>query len=136
MSSKSDSMIKDLKHFVSMCSKCLFMHKWQLNHHLKSGVLVCTYLAEMVPVEGRGGLGSQFEEMELCCEDLLGCGHSGQIEPVLHLLTAHCNGYDTVRRPYLYFHGQRTLFGNSRHTDQLCIINKKTGLTGLIRKQE
>ena len=48
-----------------------------------------TYLAEMMPVECQRCLRPQFEEMELCSEDLLSPGHRGQIEPVLHLFTAY-----------------------------------------------
>lgn len=53
-------------------------------------VFNATHLAEVMPVECQRGLRSQFEEMELCSEDLLSPGHRGQIEPVLHLLAAHC----------------------------------------------
>lgn len=56
-----------------------------------------TYLAEMVPVKCHCCLRSQLEKMELCGEDLLSSGHRGQIEPVLHLFTAHCMGNDIVR---------------------------------------
>lgn len=56
-----------------------------------------TYLAEMMPVECRCCLRSQLEEMQLCSQDLLRSGDRGQVEPELHLLTAHCNGNDIVR---------------------------------------
>lgn len=50
-----------------------------------------TYLAEMVPVEYQCCLRSQLEKMELCSENLLSSGNRRQVEPVLHLFTAHCN---------------------------------------------
>lgn len=50
-----------------------------------------TYLAEMVPVENQCCLRSQLEKMELCSENLLSSGNRRQVEPVLHLFTAHCN---------------------------------------------
>lgn len=50
-----------------------------------------TYLAEVVPVERKGGLRPQLEQMKLSSDDLLRGGHRGQIELVLHLLTAHWN---------------------------------------------
>lgn len=56
-----------------------------------------TYLAEMVSVECQCCLRSQLEEMELCSENLLSSGNRGQIEPELHLFTAHCNGNDIIR---------------------------------------
>lgn len=47
------------------------------------------YLAEVVPIERKGGLRPQLEQMKLSGDDLLRGGHSGQIELVLHLFTSH-----------------------------------------------
>lgn len=55
------------------------------------------YLAEMVSVECQCCLRSQLEKMKLCSENLLSSGHRGQIEPELHLFTAHCNGNYIIR---------------------------------------
>lgn len=56
-----------------------------------------TYLAEMVSVECQWCQRLQLEKMELCSENLLSSGYRGQIEPELHLFTAHCNGNDIIR---------------------------------------
>lgn len=67
--------------------------------HLIDRLLVFngTYLAEMVPVECQCCLRSQLEKMELCGENLLSSGNRGQVEPVLHLFAAHCNGNCIIR---------------------------------------
>lgn len=48
-----------------------------------------THLAEVVPVECQRGLRPQLEQMQLGSDDLLGGGHRGQVELILHLFTAH-----------------------------------------------
>lgn len=60
-------------------------------HPVKVLSFNATYLAEMVPVEWQCCLRSQLEKMELCSENLLSSGNRRQVEPVLHLFTAHCN---------------------------------------------
>lgn len=49
-----------------------------------------TNLTEVMSVEGRCCLRAQLEKMKLSSENFLASGHRRQIEPVLHLVTAHC----------------------------------------------
>lgn len=60
----------------------------------------CTYLTEVMSVECQCCLRPQLEEMKLCGENLLSSGHCGQIEPELHLFTAHCKGGYMVRHQH------------------------------------
>lgn len=60
-------------------------------------LFIGSYLAEVMSVECQCCLWSQLEEMELCSENLLSSGNRGQIEPELHLFTAHCNGNYIIR---------------------------------------
>lgn len=51
----------------------------------------------MMSVECQCCLRSQLEKMELCSENLLSSGNRGQVEPELHLFTAHCNENYVIR---------------------------------------
>lgn len=68
-----------------------------LSHRVDLCIFQFTYLTEVMSVECQCCLRSQLEKMKFCSENFLGSGHCGQIEPELHLFTAHCKGNYLVR---------------------------------------